>query len=93
MRTLGVPSASTVATAMALGSAASLAACFLEPDGKQPQRLVGRHRKSPVVNHLWCSIETVSDIRGVLTWQARYQLRPGVWYIEERPRPAYGAAG
>ena len=41
MRTFGRPSASTVASAMALASAGFGALRLLEPGGEQPQRLVG----------------------------------------------------
>src|SRR5262249_41417664 len=65
MRTLGRPSASTVASAIASGS---LGSAFLASSNQAANRRSGSSAsvKSPLLNQVGCSIGTVSDIIGGL---------------------------
>src|SRR3954451_1815021 len=65
MRAFGWPSASTVASVMAVGSRGSAAVASFSQAAKS-RKGSSAAVKSPLVNQLGCSIGAVSDIRGAL---------------------------
>src|SRR5581483_4825153 len=95
IRTLGKPSASTVASAIALGSAgseASASANHLEKRASGSSTCA----KSPDVNPLWCSIGAVSDmgglVSGVATRESLYRATLFRRLRRERQVPACALA-
>ncbi len=85
-----MPSASTVASAMALGSAGSLRVGFLQPLAKSRSGSSAAV-KSPTVNPLGCSIGAASDMSGVPVWLAQWLAVPlRLPVIVEAPWQAYG---
>jgi hypothetical protein len=73
MRTSGIPSGSTVASDIAFGSRGS---AFAASSNQPCHRRKGSSAwvKSPLVNHVGCSIGAVSDIQKTLTFRATPRL-------------------
>ena len=81
MRAFGRPSASTVASVMAVGSRGSEAVASLS-QAANSRKGSSAAVKSPLVNQLGCSIGAVSDIFGVLAWSVPKIVTRPVIFIE-----------
>ena len=84
MRTFGRPSASTVASAMALGSAGS-ARLASSNQAANSRKGSSASVKSPAVNHFGCCIGDDSDIpRSIAGGRVSWRLRPAAVIVEAR---------
>src|SRR3954449_4530613 len=91
MRAFGWPSASTVASVMAVGSRGSAAAASFSQAAKS-RKGSSAAVKSPLVNQLGCSMGAVSDIRGALSWPVPWGVLGGLGaFIVDVDLRAYGA--